>query len=636
MMLHLFYRLFAVCVSICLFVVHAVAEEDRLLMITYDSSNSMWGELADKSRKYEAGRKAVSSFLNTDFGSRKIAFRAYGHRSKNDCRDTQLMVGFSEADSAKVKISQAISSLKPIGKTPITYSLTEALKDFNGRPGDILLISDGIETCDADPCALMNEWKNSNVDIRVHVVGVGLNKLERQALACIARESGGTYFDADSADQFAEVLEEAGEAIEQASADGVQSTAGEPVEEPEAGEAKQDERDYAFFITGEDDQGRTYKLRGDIIKDGQPLAKVYSNFRNVVENAGDYELEVGPVLRDGSIYKPVMQAVSIVERGSTTFNVPVTPPAFVKARFVQGGEEVKGAFVTAYQNGEKVFGMRHFDTVLARPGEYEFRSEPNSDNKLSVNATLKAGEETTVVFDLSKTIRIFFAYKLPNGEVIKRFSELWRDGKKIYGVHGSNGAVIAPGTYELHSVDQRTPLEPLEIKATEDGETIEVPLEVGFVELNYPETDDYFTKPDRATFKALDWKGSFLVRPGEITPVKPGKYRVSGWKQAGYFEDQEVVVVNGESLKINVAPLATGSLVVDYATSDKYKRQPDRAFVKALEGQKLKKSFLRLGQPLKLLPGRYVVEGWRQAGKIIPQEVEVKVGRTAEIVLQPE
>jgi hypothetical protein len=80
--------------SAAMFVSHAAhtqdqstTEEKARLIIDYDSSNSMWGELADKSRKYEAGRGALSKFLQSDLGDREIAFRAYGHRRKDDCRD---------------------------------------------------------------------------------------------------------------------------------------------------------------------------------------------------------------------------------------------------------------------------------------------------------------------------------------------------------------------------------------------------------------------------------------------------------------------------------------------------------------------------------------------------------------------
>ena len=180
--------------------------QNASLYIVYDSSGSMWGELSDQSRKYEAGRDALSQLLDTGFSGRDLAFRAYGHRRKADCRDSELIVPFSAPETATPKIKEAMSGVRPTGKTPIDYSLREAAKDFDGRSGDIILISDGVETCDADPCALMQKWRASNINIRVHVVGVGLTDLERQAMMCIADTAGGKYFDADSAEGFSEAL----------------------------------------------------------------------------------------------------------------------------------------------------------------------------------------------------------------------------------------------------------------------------------------------------------------------------------------------------------------------------------------------------------------------------------------------
>ena len=106
---------------------------DGRIYVVYDSSGSMWGELADKSRKYEAGRTALSTFLETDLGGREVAFRAYGHREKADCRDSELIVPFSPLDVAKPKINDAVANIRPMGKTPINYSLREASKDFDGH-----------------------------------------------------------------------------------------------------------------------------------------------------------------------------------------------------------------------------------------------------------------------------------------------------------------------------------------------------------------------------------------------------------------------------------------------------------------------------------------------------------------------
>ena len=61
----------------------------------------------------------------------------------------------------------------------------------------VVLITDGIETCEADPCALATELEAAGVDFTVNVVGFGLTKEEGAAVKCLADNTGGEYLDAD-------------------------------------------------------------------------------------------------------------------------------------------------------------------------------------------------------------------------------------------------------------------------------------------------------------------------------------------------------------------------------------------------------------------------------------------------------
>jgi len=595
-------------------------------LIVYDSSNSMWGELADKSRKYEAGRTALSNFLDGNLGQRQVGFRAYGHRRKTDCRDSELVVPFSDAASAKAPIESAVTSIRPTGKTPITYSLQEGLKDFAGAPGDILLISDGIETCDADPCDLMREWRASNVSIRVHVVGVGLNDMERRAMSCIAAESGGQYFDADSAEGFEDALSEASVAIEEPAI--IEAGVPNPADQGIG---------YSLLYNALDADGRSYRAPGKLFLNGEEIGTVESKGygRNVIAEAGDYEILVGPLLKDGTIFKPVRQAVSITTLGRTTVDILVEAPARVTAKFIEEGETHPGSHVTAYKDGEKVFSFRAKDEALARAGDYEFRAEPNSDNKMSVNGTLVENEHTEIVFDLTKTVTFYVVYKLPDGTTFRRGSRLWRDGEELYYIYSGNPSRARPGVYELRSDDQNLPLTPVEIEITTDGETIEVPIEAGWVKITYAPSDyDYAGKPNRAWLEAVDRGGSKSARLDFLIPVTPGHYAIKAQDSKGFFDRPEFDVVNGETVEVVLTPEPLGELVMTYAPSDRYEKEPDRASAYALDGQRIIGGILRPGIVRKFLPGRYGVKGHSSAGDIEPQDVTVVAGERTEVVLK--
>ena len=577
----------------------AAAQSDDLLYVIYDSSNSMWGELADGSRKYEAGRKGLDSALGSSALRRDLAFRAYGHREVGDCRDSELIVPPMPAGDAAPLIAAAVQDIRPTGKTPISYSLREALKDFDERRGDILLISDGLETCDADPCALMYDWREQDVKVRVHVVGVGLNDIERKAMMCVAEAGGGQYFDAGSESEFRAALDEAS---------AIEPGAPAPIDTG---------RGYALILSGADESGRSFLVEGQLFRDGAAVGTVTSNGRNVLDGPGEYDLEVGAVLRDGTLYKPVRQTVVVDSSGETRVSVTVTRPAIVSASFSESGDAVRGASVSAWQDGREVFRFRAFDEVLARPGAYEFRSSPNADNELVVAETLTEGEHSVIDFVLVNTVGVRFQYVLPNGEADQRTGELYIDDELRYSVSGSRFNTVLPGTYELRDKfdDPMNQLDPIEVTiTTEEEQVIDVPMTVGYIATAYSgEARDYHNQTTTRVFiHAVDPEtgkstGSITSATNRVEVAKPGLYRVAGHSSGGYFDPVDITVEANERVTAELIAKATADVSVSYPP-DNYEREPDRAFLIPLDGQNPKQTYMRPGAVLKVPPGRYRVD----------------------------
>ncbi len=186
----------------------------------------MWGQLPDQSHKVVVAKEVLQDFVAQDFGEAEPALRAYGHRRKGDCRDSELVIPFGPSEAVAGQVRDFMKTLNPLGKTPITYSLRQAPADFGDREGAIILITDGLETCDEDPCSLMREWREKDVKVDVHVVGFGLMEKEKATLQCISDAAGTPYRDAESALELAQRPAE----IQQAT---VTETAGEPGEPPE-------------------------------------------------------------------------------------------------------------------------------------------------------------------------------------------------------------------------------------------------------------------------------------------------------------------------------------------------------------------------------------------------------------------
>jgi Ca-activated chloride channel family protein len=105
-------------------------------------------------------------------------------------------------------ITQAANALSPKGKTPISAAVRQAAESlrYTEEKATVILITDGLETCDADPCAVASELEKAGVDFTAHVVGFGLSSEEGQQVACLAENTGGRYISAGNAAALAEAL----------------------------------------------------------------------------------------------------------------------------------------------------------------------------------------------------------------------------------------------------------------------------------------------------------------------------------------------------------------------------------------------------------------------------------------------
>lgn len=186
--------------------VQAQAASNLLLIV--DSSNSMWGQVDGKS-KMDVARETLNKLVSDLPSDMQLALMAYGHRRDKDCNDVEVMSALGK--NPPETLQKLISSLQPTGKTPIANALTSAMDVFKGQEGqnnNVVLISDGIESCDGDPCAVAKALKESGVSVRAHVVGFGVTKAEGKKLNCIAENSGGKYFDASNVASFNEAVTE--------------------------------------------------------------------------------------------------------------------------------------------------------------------------------------------------------------------------------------------------------------------------------------------------------------------------------------------------------------------------------------------------------------------------------------------
>ena len=176
-------------------------------MIVLDASGSMWGQIGGRS-KIEIARETLGEVLKSVPTGTELGLMVYGHREKGSCSDIELAV--PPGAGTENAITAFVSGLNPKGKTPLTQSVEQAadILRYTEEKATVVLVTDGLETCEADPCALASALEGKGVDFTTHVVGFGLTEEEGRQVACLAENTGGKYFQASDATQFVAALTE--------------------------------------------------------------------------------------------------------------------------------------------------------------------------------------------------------------------------------------------------------------------------------------------------------------------------------------------------------------------------------------------------------------------------------------------
>ena len=167
-------------------------------MIIYDASGSMWGQI-DGVNKVVIARDALRSVVQKWNPQIPLGLTAYGHRVKGDCNDIETLIPIGRVD--KQRMIDTVNHINPKGMTPIAKSLRMVADKLrqNEDQTTIILISDGRESCDQDPCATAKQLKAEGINFVAHVVGFNVDAKTDRQLACIAHATGGEYFSAKNA-----------------------------------------------------------------------------------------------------------------------------------------------------------------------------------------------------------------------------------------------------------------------------------------------------------------------------------------------------------------------------------------------------------------------------------------------------
>ena len=166
------------------------------IMFVLDASGSMWGQINDKT-KISIARNVIEDILQSMDKSVELGIVAYGHRHKSKCDDIEILAETGSANASD--IINLIKKIQPKGKTPLTAAVKQAALSmrYTQQRATVILISDGLETCDMNPCAVGAELSMSGKDFTTHVIGFDIKEGEQKELKCLADNTGGLYLPAN-------------------------------------------------------------------------------------------------------------------------------------------------------------------------------------------------------------------------------------------------------------------------------------------------------------------------------------------------------------------------------------------------------------------------------------------------------
>nr|WKN36686.1 VWA domain-containing protein [Tunicatimonas sp. TK19036] len=201
------------CLFLSLFSLPAVAQvqvqkppDKTRILFLLDASGSMFAEWGNSLRMDVAKNMLIGlvDSLRVDTNL-EVALRVYGHqfhRRYQNCQDSKLEVGF--ASNNHDRIIGKLRQLQPSGVTPIAYSLEQTANDFPADPNYrnvVIILTDGIESCGGDPCAVSLALQEKNIFLKPFVIGLGMQENFEEEFSCV-----GQYFDAKNQNEFRQVL----------------------------------------------------------------------------------------------------------------------------------------------------------------------------------------------------------------------------------------------------------------------------------------------------------------------------------------------------------------------------------------------------------------------------------------------
>jgi Ca-activated chloride channel family protein len=186
------------------------------VMIVFDASGSMAGNvdsgIATTIPRIDEVRKALGQVLPTVTHNRRVGLITYGPGPYQQCN---VELNLRPEPNAAKRIMHDVNELNPAGKTPLTEAVEQAAEvlDYREKPGVVVLLTDGEETCGGEPCQIGKKLHKDAFDLTVHVISFRFKNIywagQQTVLdtKCLAESNGGLYLSVDTEQDLVQAFE---------------------------------------------------------------------------------------------------------------------------------------------------------------------------------------------------------------------------------------------------------------------------------------------------------------------------------------------------------------------------------------------------------------------------------------------
>jgi hypothetical protein len=171
--------------------------------VVLDASGSMLQRI-DGEPRIAIAKASLTDLIRNDLPDGVgFSLHVFGHKEADSCRtDVEIPLGPLNRSEAAARVA-SINAMN-LARTPIAATLAKAGAELAGKSGAhlLILLTDGEETCDGDPAAVIASLSAGGLDVRVNIVGFAIDELMlRETFQEWASLGNGTYLDARNAEE---------------------------------------------------------------------------------------------------------------------------------------------------------------------------------------------------------------------------------------------------------------------------------------------------------------------------------------------------------------------------------------------------------------------------------------------------